>query len=70
MLEGNVWVKPPAWIDPKRRLIRNTTTDATQRMRKLGQQLRLALLSSPSMEERERCSERARVSLPSVTSGR
>jgi hypothetical protein len=47
MRDGVPWVRPPAWVDPQRRLLRNTTHQARQHARRLGQQLRLGLDSVP-----------------------
>jgi hypothetical protein len=43
MIDGIPWARPPSWIDPGRRLIRNTYHDATAEARHVGTQLRLSL---------------------------
>jgi hypothetical protein len=43
MINGVPWARPPTWIDPFRRLIRNTLHTRTDNARELGTQLRLAL---------------------------
>ena len=43
MINGVPWARPPTWIDPHRRLLRNTAHQAADHARRLGQQLRLAL---------------------------
>jgi hypothetical protein len=44
IIDGIPWARPPSWIDPQRRLTRNTFhRHATPTTQRLGQQLRLAL---------------------------
>jgi len=43
MIDGIPWARPPEWIDPWRRLIRNTYQQDADHARSLGTQLRLAL---------------------------
>jgi hypothetical protein len=45
--DGTVWAAPPAWIDPKRRPLRNTTHQTARAAQALGEQLRLLLDRSP-----------------------
>jgi hypothetical protein len=47
MLDGVAWARPPTWIDPLRRLIRNTRHESADRAKALGSQLRLALEPPP-----------------------
>jgi hypothetical protein len=41
MIDGVPWARPPDWIDPRRRLVRNTYGAASDEARRLGTQLRL-----------------------------
>jgi hypothetical protein len=43
MHDGIPWVRPPAWIDPERRWMRNLHHHTRTAARRIGQQLRLAL---------------------------
>jgi hypothetical protein len=43
MIDGLPWARPPRWIDPRRRLIRNTLHHRGDQARELGTQLRLHL---------------------------
>jgi hypothetical protein len=43
MINGVPWARPPDWIDPFRRLIRNTLHTRGDDARELGTQLRLNL---------------------------
>jgi hypothetical protein len=43
MINGIPWARPPTWIDPFQRLIRNTQHHCGDHARELGTQLRLAL---------------------------
>ena len=43
MIDGLPWARPPTWIDPQRRLLRNTAHQAAEQARRLGHQLRLNL---------------------------
>jgi hypothetical protein len=43
MRDGVPWVRPPTWIDPQRRPLRNIAHHAADQARRLGQQLRLRL---------------------------
>jgi hypothetical protein len=47
MRDAIPWVRPPAWLDRHRRLIRNTTYETRARARNTAQQLRLALDGQP-----------------------
>jgi hypothetical protein len=47
MREGVPWVRPPTWVDPQRRPLRNLAHHAAGQARKLGQQLRLRLDTGP-----------------------
>ena len=43
MTEGVAWARPPRWVDPFRRLIRNTLHTGADQAYALGRQMRLAL---------------------------
>jgi hypothetical protein len=43
MRDGVPWIRPPTWIDPERRPLRNIAHHAADQARQLGQQLRLPL---------------------------
>jgi len=43
MQNGVPWIRPPTWIDPQRRPLRNIAHHAADQARQLGQQLRLNL---------------------------
>jgi hypothetical protein len=43
MRNGVAWARPPQWIDPFQRLIRNTLHERADHARELGTQLRLAI---------------------------
>jgi uncharacterized protein DUF222/HNH endonuclease len=51
MVDGIPWARPPTWIDPQRRLLRNTRNHATNDAHQLGTQLHLHL--SPANREPE-----------------
>jgi hypothetical protein len=43
MRSGVAWARPPQWIDPFQRLIRNTLHERADHARELGTQIRLAI---------------------------
>jgi hypothetical protein len=43
IIDGVPWVRPPAWVDPDRRLTRNTYHRHAAATRRIGQHLQLAL---------------------------
>jgi hypothetical protein len=47
MIDGIPWARPPKWIDPLQRLIRNTLHERTDQARGLGTQMRLTLPTNP-----------------------
>jgi Domain of unknown function (DUF222) len=47
MINGVPWARPPRWIDPLQRLIRNTLHDRADEARGLGTQIRLVLPTGP-----------------------
>jgi hypothetical protein len=47
MINGVPWARPPEWIDPLRRLTRNTLHQRADQARALGTQLQLALPPDP-----------------------
>jgi hypothetical protein len=48
MIEGVPWARPPTWIDPLKRLTRNTFHQRTDQARALGAQLSLMLKPDPN----------------------
>ncbi len=48
MINGVPWARPPSWLDPLRRLIRNTLHQRADQARNLGTQLHLVLPPDPS----------------------
>jgi hypothetical protein len=51
--DGLPWVAPPPWIDPERRLLRNTSHLAAQTARRIGQRLRLLLDDGDHDDDRD-----------------
>jgi hypothetical protein len=43
MIDGVAWVRPPHWVDPQRRLLRNPFHQHARAAGRIGQQLQLAL---------------------------
>jgi hypothetical protein len=50
MVEGVAWARPPRWVDPFRRLIRNTLHTGADQAYALGRQMRLALNAQGAQE--------------------
>ena len=50
MRDGLPWVRPPTWIDPHRRPLRNIAHHATDQAKRLGHQLRLQLDHTPDQD--------------------
>jgi len=48
MINGVPWARPPTWLDPHRRLIRNTLHQRADQARALGTQLHLKLTPDPN----------------------
>jgi hypothetical protein len=60
MVNGIPWTRPPGWLDPDRRLIRNTFHDHLDQARRFGTQTRLDLDAEDTAIDAERATAETR----------